>query len=111
LGNIAALSSMVFASHLLPGSGAVDRLTVPAFTQRYTVRACALPMQASASSMASQSATRPVICIMVIDGMRYTGNAVVFFTVRRARVDCTRTTPGSWVRISVWMRSKSAASA
>lgn len=41
----------------------------------------------------------------------YTGNAVVFFTVRRARVDCTRTTPGNWVRISVWMRSKSAESA
>ena len=40
-----------------------------------------------------------------------TGSAVVFFTVRKASVDCTRTTPGNWVRISVWIRSKSAASA
>ncbi len=41
----------------------------------------------------------------------YNGNAVIFFTVRNASVDCTRTTPDSWVRMSVWMRSKSAASA
>lgn len=41
----------------------------------------------------------------------YTGSAVVFFTVRSASVDCTRTTPGNWVRMSVWMRSKSAESA
>ena len=36
-----------------------------------------------------------------------TGSAVVFFTVRNASVDCTRETPGNWVRMSVWMRSKS----
>ena len=40
----------------------------------------------------------------------YTGNSVVFFTTRSVNVDCTRETPGSWVRMSVWMRSKSRAS-
>ena len=40
-----------------------------------------------------------------------TGSAVVRLTVRSASVDCTRTTPGSCVRILVCMRSKSAESA
>ena len=31
-------------------------------------------------------------------------------TVRRVSVDCTRSTPGSWVSTLVWMRSKSAES-
>jgi hypothetical protein len=40
----------------------------------------------------------------------HTGSAVVCLTVRRVSVDCTRSTPGSWVSTLVWMRSKSAES-
>jgi len=40
----------------------------------------------------------------------HTGSAVVCLTVRKVRVDCTRSTPGSWVSTLVWMRSKSAES-
>ena len=49
---------MVLASHLLPGSGAVDKLTVSPFTQRYTVRACASLLQASAMTATMLAAWR-----------------------------------------------------
>ena len=54
-GSLAASSSMCFAVHFEPGSGAVDRLTVPSRTQRYTVRACAAGTARAQSSKAAMA--------------------------------------------------------